>query len=244
MNSTSPIKAIIADSQKLFRQLLIESIDNKYGITFIDEAENGKKLIDNYFRLMPDIVLVDLHIPVFPGIDAIKEIKKSDSKVKSLFIGMCETDESFYKVLQAGGKGLIGKNCSKEQFIDSMRIINNGGFYYNRLLSESEINDFMKNYKHSQKINKKVSTTGLDKQKIELLTCREKEVFVSFSEGLTREQVSEKLFISVDTLDFHKRNIMSKLGAATFPQLMRYAFEYVYVYSCEENLQLNNVMNY
>src|ERR1035437_5888795 len=110
MTKPESIRVIIADDHKLFRSGIISLLDDEPDIYIISEAENGQELIDCYSVFNPDIMLIDISMPIVNGVEAFKTIKKDDPDVKALFLTMYEGEEYIYYAMKIGAKGLLGKN--------------------------------------------------------------------------------------------------------------------------------------
>jgi len=110
MKINMSIKILVADDHKLFRSGIIRLLKDHQNIHIIAEAENGSELIERYFEVSPDIVLVDIAMPQMSGLEAVSKIKEKDPEVKALFLSMYDNDNYKYKVLKSGGMGLINKN--------------------------------------------------------------------------------------------------------------------------------------
>ena len=123
------IKILVADDHKLFRRGIVKLLESHSNIYVIGEAENGQQLLDEYFKVSPDIVLVDIAMPVMTGLESVEKIKESDPKAKALFLSMFDNDEYIYKVLKSGGMGLINKNIMEGELIFAIEQVYNNRKY-------------------------------------------------------------------------------------------------------------------
>jgi len=212
---TKPIKLLLADDHQLFMNglsgLLKELSKN---LIILGEATDGKQLCQMYERLHPDLVISDISMPTYSGLEAAEEILKYDPDAKILFITMHDTDDYIYYAHSVGAKGIIAKDSHKDELLFAIKSIAIDNSVYFRNKSESEVNLIIKRYGNS----------SVPERSVSLIDCteREREVIMLWAENLTNEEVAERLNISVKTLSFHKSNIKKKYNINTNPDF--YAF--------------------
>jgi len=211
------IRLLIADDHNLFRTGVINLLENERDIFVVGEAETGEQMVNNYFLLKPDVVLVDISMPVLSGIDALKKIKETDSAARVLFLSMYEGEEYIYYCLQAGGNGLISKKVLKGELLYAIRLIKEGKYYFGAEVTEEKLNEIIGRYK-----NENIYLySGDDK-----LSPREIQILKFISDGLTSPEIAEKLFISKRTIDSHRTHMMQKLNLKSLPELIKFAVNY------------------
>jgi two-component system response regulator NreC len=210
------ISVLVADDHKLFRSGIISLLENEREIFVVGEAENGEELVEKYFRLKPDIVLVDISMPVLNGTEAVKKIKKTDDSVKALFLSMHDEEEYIYYCLKAGGKGLISKNIMKGELILAIKKVYEGGNYFGTNKTEENLKELVNKYQAF----KSQTLSGID------FSQREAAILQLISEGLTSNEIAEKLLISKRTVDTHRTHLMQKLSLKSLPELIKYAINY------------------
>jgi DNA-binding NarL/FixJ family response regulator len=215
----SLIRILVADDHNLFRSGIINLMENEKDIFVVGEAENGEELIKKYFELKPDIVIADISMPGINGIDALTEIKKKDNDVKFLFLSMFEGEEYIYSCIKAGGMGLISKKVLKGELLYALKTVSAGNRYFGADVSEEELNKILNKYDRE-------TLKPEFKNKNNLLTERESQILKLISEGLTSNEIAEKLFISKRTIDSHRTNIMQKLNLKSLPELIKYAINF------------------
>jgi len=211
------IRILVADDHKLFRSGIISLLENEREVLVVGEAENGDELVEKYFKLKPDVVLVDISMPGLTGTEAIKKIRRKDQSIKALFLSMHDDEEYIYHCRKAGGKGLISKNIMKGELILAIKKVYEGGNYFGINLTERRLNDLTSKY-HVLMENPKGD--------IDILSPREEQILRFISEGLTSGEIAEKLFVSKRTIDTHRTNLMQKLDLKSLPELIRYAINY------------------
>ncbi len=209
------ISIILADDHKLFRSGIIEIIRGSEKFSVAAEAENGEELIEQFKKLNPDIMLVDISMPKVSGIQAAQIITKLNPAAKILFLSMYENEEYIYACYKAGGLGLINKN------INSLELFNALDKVYLRQtafsLNDEEIVQLIKKFQNKKRTYSNLSTS---------LTKRERAILLMLSDGMTSYEMAEKLHLSKRTIDTHRANLISKLNLKSLPELIRYAVEY------------------
>ena len=218
MNNIENIKILVADDHKLFRSGIMKILNGYDHFSAIAEAENGEELINKYFELMPDVLLVDISMPVLSGIEAIKKIKKTDATVKVLFLSMYDSEEYVYSCLIAGGSGLINKNSMEEELIFAIQKVSNNEKYFGKDYPEDKLKELLNRYKS---IHQKSNIADISE-----LTKREIEVLNLIGEGLTSLEIADKLMISVRTVESHRAHLIHKLDIKSLPELIKFAIEY------------------
>lgn len=213
------IRVLIADDHHLVREGLINLLKKEESIYVVSEAGSGKELIDRYFQSNPDVIVVDISMPRITGLEAVKKIKNKDENVRALFLTMHTDEEYIYYALKSGGMGLINKGVLSGELIFAIQTVAAGNKYFQNK-SDEEIAIIVKKY---DVMNKKRELPELN-----YLTSREKEVLKFIAEGLTSEEIAEKLYVSKRTVDTYRSKIMDKLNIHSLPKLIKYAIEYNY----------------
>ena len=208
------IKVLIADDHALFRQGIISMLNDSANIEIVGQAENGKELVRLFFELNPDVVISDINMPVKSGPDAIKSIINTQRHAKVLFLSQFTGDDYLYSVVKSGALGIISKNCMKDELIQAIQNVNEGKKYFNNK-SEIELEQIIKRFDsiYTNNVNYKENA----------LTSKEEEVIKLIGEGLTSEQIAEKMHLSRRTIDTHRYRIIGTLGLKSWSELVRYA---------------------
>jgi len=195
------IKILIADDQKLIREglkVLLE-MDDKFIV--IGEASNGQEAVDLYIKLRPDIVLMDIQMPVINGVEAIKKILELNKEAKIIILTTFDDDEYVYEGLKSGALGYILKDTSIEKLSESIKIIHQGGALIEPSITKkilSELSKIEKGQKQKEDL-------------IEELSVREKEILSLIGKGFSNREIADKLFLSVGTVKNYVTNILQKL---------------------------------
>ena len=212
------IRIIIADDHKLFRQGIIELLKENPLMEIIDEVDNGNTLIKSYFVNKPDIIIIDIAMPIMSGYEAFEKIKAKDSTVKALFLSMHTEEVYYYQIYNAGGKGLLSKNIIIGELETAIMCVMEGKIYFGKEYSDAKLKNLVKRYKEIG--------NAVEEIKIRL-SHREIEVLKLIGLGKTSQEIAELLTLSKRTVDKHREIIMKKIKAKNLIQLYRYAFEFI-----------------
>ena len=212
------IKILVADDHKLFRSGIIRLLKDHQDIHIIAEAENGSELIERYFEVSPDILLVDIAMPQLSGLEAVSKIKEKDPEAKALFLSMYDNDDYKYKVLKSGGMGLINKNILEGELTYAIEQVYKGELYFRGNWTKDKLERLVSEFEsHS---NQQV----IDNYDV---SFREEQVLKMLNEGLSSQQMADKLELSKKTIDFYRSNIMRKFGLKSVTDLIRFALKYL-----------------
>ncbi|MGB9842745.1 MAG: response regulator [Caldisericia bacterium] len=195
------IKILIADDQKLIREGLKVLLEMEEDFTVIGEASNGKEAVDLYIKLRPDIVLMDIQMPVMNGVNAIKKIKEIDELSKIIILTTFDDDEYVFDGLKSGALGYILKDISIEKLSDTIRTIYKGGALIEPSITKKILSEI-------SKIEKAPKGDAL---LLEQLSSREKEILSLIAKGYTNQEIADKLLLSVGTVKNYVTNILQKM---------------------------------
>ncbi|MCK4406713.1 MAG: response regulator transcription factor [Bacteroidales bacterium] len=206
------IKILIADDHQLFREGLINLLSDSSEIEVIAQAEDGKEAIIKAKKFNPDIVIMDIGMPVMNGVEATKILKKELPDIKVIAISMY-SDKHFIKgMLEAGASGYLLKSCTYDQLIEAINAVYSGKKYLSNKITEVIIHDYLGKEEEIPNNDPKLSE-------------RESEILKLFAEGKTSREISELLFVSVKTVGTHKQHILEKLELKTTTDLVKYALK-------------------
>lgn len=196
------IKILIADDQKLIREGLKVLLEMEEDFEVIGEAANGKEAVDLYIKLRPDVVLMDIQMPVMNGVEAIKKIKEIDEFSKIIILTTFDDDQYVFDGLKSGALGYILKDISIEKLSETIKTIYKGGALIEPSITKKILQELTK-----------IETTYKIDSLLEPLSSREKEILSLMAKGLTNQEIADKLFLSVGTVKNYVTNILQKLEA-------------------------------
>lgn len=214
------IRVLIADDHSLFRTGLINLLKTNDELSIVGEASTGEELVQSYFSIFPapDVLLVDISMPIKSGLDATKEILSRDRLAKILFLSMYEDEEYIYHCINAGGKGLVNKNISIEELTSTIKKINDGMKCFDNNINDEDLENLIKD-KELLSQNETIYSKGN-------LSFREEQVLQLIGEGMTTKEIAEKLHVSKRTIDAHRVNIIQKFNLKSLPDLIKFAIFY------------------
>ncbi len=204
---TATTKIIIADDHKLILDGLKALFKDAEQFQIIAEAENGQKLVELTKKMLPDVIITDIDMPILNGIEAVKILRNFIPGLKILVLTMHKDKNMFLKLREAGANGYIHKNCDKEELF----------FAINQILKGKE---FVSNKIQVVETSFKVQDIVVEVE----LTKREIEILILITEGLTNIEIGKKIFISDRTVDTHRTNLMKKLNVKNVAGLIRFAY--------------------
>jgi len=205
------IRVILADDHSVFREGLASLIRVEDDLDVVGEAANGEEAIDLVRRLSPDVIVMDITMPVCDGIEATERILAEKPSCRVLALSMHADAQFMQKMFSLGTKGYLPKNCCFDELVTAIRTIHDNGVYLSPSLNTLLLNDY-------------VSLLSKKKERETLpLSEREIEVLKLITEGGHTKEIADILCISVKTIETHRRQIMEKLGITTVAGLTRYA---------------------
>jgi DNA-binding NarL/FixJ family response regulator len=206
-----PIKILIADDHPLIRQGLQVVIEAQPDLKLVGEADNGEQAVQRVKALQPDIVIMDLQMPVKDGLAATREISQSVPQAQVLILTSFPDDENVYAAIKAGAVGFLLKDSSAEYLLDAIRIVYRG---------ESVLHPAI-----ARKLMREIKEPSRLPPTTEPLTSREVDVLVCMAQGMSNRQIANELSVSVRTVSSHVRSILDKLHLANRTQAALYAVE-------------------
>jgi len=206
------VRIIIADDHRLFREGLVNLLSDSKDIEIIAEAENGMDAIEKAKELNPDIIVMDIGMPILNGVDATKLLCKEMPSVKIISLSMHSEKQYIKGMLEAGAAGYLFKNCTYNELIEAIHTVNAGKKYLSDRITDILIQDYL---------GKEESMPESDSE----LTERESEILKLIAEGVPTSEISELLFLSVKTIGTHKQHLLEKLNLKTSTDLVKYAIK-------------------
>lgn len=201
------ITVLLADDHTIVREgirLLLESRDN---IKVIAEVSNGRDAVQKTGELRPNIVIMDISMPMLNGVEATRQITRQGHGVKVLVLTMHEERETMRQILKAGAVGCLVKKSAAHDLFSAIEAISRGEAFFSPSISKMLLQDYVE----------------INGDAAEVLSARENEILQLVGEGHANKEIAELLCISVKTVEGHKENIKRKLGARDQVDLIKYA---------------------
>jgi len=211
-------KIVLADDHQMFRNGLINLLKDYEEFEVIGEASNGREAVNMVSELAPDIIVVDIGMPILNGLETVRQISAHHPGTRALMLSMYINEEYVKQALLAGAYGYILKESAFEELVWALKAVTMGKHYLSPAVATIVINEYLK------KFPGKAKKVALDN-----LTAREREVLQLVAEGKTTKQISKILYISPKTVEAHRSNIGNKLKAKTWQELKDYALRKGYI---------------
>jgi len=217
MTETSPIRVLIADDQALVRSGLKMLVDSAPDLEVVGEAGTGAEAVAAARELAPDVVLMDIRMPLMDGIEATRALAAdpATAEVRVLVLTTFDLDEYVFDALRAGASGFLLKDTDPEALLDAVRVVAAGEALLAPSITRRLIAEFAR-----QPEPRPADAAGLEQ-----LTEREREVLALVGRGLSNAEIGSALFISPATAKTHVSHVMLKLGARDRAQLVVIAYE-------------------
>lgn len=197
------IRLLIADDHVMFAQGLESLLRDEFEL--LGTAGNGEELVEAALRLNPDVILVDISMPLLNGFDAVRRIRERGNGARIIFLTMHDDASLLSEAFRCGASGYILKQAAGEELVNAIREVAQGHSYVSPLVTDRPT-DPLEAY--SQKAT---------------ITPRQREVLELISRGLTMKEIASQLNISTRTAESHKYEMMQTLGVETTAELIRYS---------------------
>jgi DNA-binding NarL/FixJ family response regulator len=207
------IRILLADDHRILREGIRHLIEDEADMTVIGEAEDGHQAVRLTLEFKPDVILMDIAMPLLNGLEATRQICQAHQGCRVLVLTMHDNEEYVRSVLAAGAMGYILKDSAARDLLDAIRLVYRG----EAVLSPAITRIVLEDYLRGGDSLRKDPTNGLSR--------RESEVLQLIAEGYTNKQIAEILCISIKTVQSHRGNLMEKLGLHDRGELIKYAIQ-------------------
>lgn len=208
------IRLFLADDHQMFRQGLFSMLDKVEDIQVVGEASDGLEALKEIQKSEPDVVILDVAMPGMEGVEVARRVRKLLPHTRILMLTMHADKYYAVEALKAGAHGFLLKEESFTRLIDAIREKDQKKIILSPTLEDTVLTDFIQRSPDTK------SQTG------PLLTGREREILTLITEGLTNQEIGERLFISPSTVDTHRKNIMAKLDIHSVAGLVKFAIRH------------------
>lgn len=205
------MKILLVDDHTLFRNGLKMLLDTLPGYEVTGEASNGKEFLELIRKNEYDIVFLDIEMPEINGIEAAKRALEINHDLRIITLSMYGDEEYYDQMIDAGAKGFLLKNTNLQEVKTAIDTVLNGGNYFSQELMQN----LLKNYKITKELKEPDSA----------LSDREVEILLLISEGLSNQEIGDRLFISKRTVEKHRANILDKTNCRNAAGLIMYAIK-------------------
>ena len=181
----------------------------------VGEAENGREAVARAKEIQPDVAILDISMPELSGLEATRLIKIESPLTQVLILTMHESDEYFFRALQAGASGYVLKKAATQDLIAATRAVARGEAFLYPSVAKKLIADYVRRLQ-----------PGMEGGGYTSLSDREREVLMLLAQGLSNQEIADRLAITQSTLQTHRVHILEKLGLRTTADLIKYAVQH------------------
>ena len=211
----NPIRVLIAEDHSIVRDGLRMLLQSEPDFVVVAEAANGREAIARAKESLPDVAILDISMPDLNGLDATRLLKIESPQTQVLILTMHESDEYFFRALQAGAAGYVLKKAATQDLLAAVRAVARGEAFLYPSVAKKLIGDYLNRVQ--------TDATPSDYAR---LSDREREVLILIAEGVSNQQIAERLVISVSTVQTHRAHILEKLGLQTTADIVKYAVQH------------------
>jgi DNA-binding NarL/FixJ family response regulator len=213
--SNTKLQILIADDHPIFRKGLILAIEADDAIEIIGEAGDGRQALQLAEELKPDVVVLDIEMPMLSGLEVAAEIIRRKLPVDIVFLTMYKEEDMFNEAMNIGAKGYVLKENAVSDIVESIKNVASGRYFISPNISEFLVNR-----------SDRVRSLLRKKPNLEKLTATERKVLKLISEIKTSKDIAGELFISYRTVENHRSNICNKLEIHGSHSLLKFAIEH------------------
>jgi len=206
------MKVLLVDDQLLFRKGLRALLESEDDMEVVSEASNGQEAVDKVKAFRPDVVLMDIHMPVCDGIQATRLLKAEHPDLKVVILTVSDEDDDLFEAIKAGAEGYLLKNLRPEELTQMLRSVMANEAPVSPAIASKLLGEFRRQPRHDE-----AQTEGPE------LTSREREVLQLVAEGMSNAEIGLRLCVVEGTVKNHLHNILEKLHLQNRVQAAAYA---------------------
>ncbi len=204
------VKILIADNHKIFREAVGSLLSNEPDMEVVGEAEDGRTAVQLARELQPNVITMEISMPNLNGIDATRQITREMPNVKVIAMSACRDRRSVREMLKAGALGYVTKQCAFEELVAAIQKVVSNQTYLSSQVSGVVIEGY-------------INRLSKDDSVYSVLTPREREVLQLVAEGKSTKVIAKELYVSAKTIEWHRSQLMKKLGVKSIAELVKYA---------------------
>jgi len=206
------VRILLADDHTILRKGLRLLLERESDFGVVAEASNGREAVDAVNRDAPDVVIMDIAMPLLNGIEATKRISAEHPKSAVIILSVHSDEAYILRALKAGARGYLLKDSAENDLIQAVRVVAAGKAYFSPAVSKILADDYVR----------QVRQQGLE-DPYDLLTARERELLQLIAELKPTKEIAALLGLSPHTVDTHRGNLMQKLNIHSIPEVILYA---------------------
>ena len=209
----SKIRILIADDHTLLRNGICALLEAEQDMIIVGEASDGREAVRLSGQLKPNVVLMDIAMPLLNGLEATRQIKREHPEIHVLVLTMYDNEEYFREMLEVGASGYIIKRAAASELVNAIRAVYSDEAVLSPAITRLLLEDYLNHDSHNAKDDPNA------------LSSREREVLQLIAEGKTSREIAEILNLSVKTVQSHRTNLMQKLDLHDRGELIKYAIQ-------------------
>ncbi len=213
--NTDSIRVLVADDHTVVRQGIRSLLQAEPDLRVVGEAGDGRDAVRLARELQPDVIVMDLAMPGMDGMEATRAIKQTLPQTHILALTVHESDEYFFRVLQAGASGYVLKRAAASELLSAVRAVARGEVFLFPAVAKKLLADYLTRAQTRDERETRDLYAGL--------TVREHEILTLIAEGLTNREIAERLMLSLSTVQTHYTHILEKLNLQNRAELIKYA---------------------
>lgn len=210
----SKIRVLICDDHTILREGIRLLLNAQPDMEVVAEAVDGREAVDKAAECKPDVILMDIAMPLLNGLEATRQIRRDNPNARVLVLTMYESDEYIAQMLEAGAAGYVLKKVAGSELVYAIRSVSQGEAFLYPSITKRLVEDYLRRVE-----------SGQERDSFDGLTDREREVLQLIAEGHTNKEIANVLSLSVRTVQNHRAHIMEKLGMHDRGELIKYAIQ-------------------
>ena len=207
------IRLVLADDHTILREGIRALLEDQPDMAVVGEAEDGRQAVQLTHDLRPNVVLMDIAMPLLNGLEATRQINRDHPEIHVLVLTMHDNEEYIHEVLAAGASGYVLKQAAASELVAAIRAVHHGEAVLSPAITRVVIQDYLR----SEAAQPVIASNEL--------TSREREVLQLIAEGHTSKEIAEMLTLSVKTVQAHRTSLMQKLDLHDRGDLIKYAIQ-------------------
>jgi len=208
----SKVRIAIADDYKIYREGLKVGLCADENITILFEADNGEDLLKGLETQTPDVIIMDLKMPIMDGMEATKAVRKKYPAIKVLVVSMYDDDKFIIHLMENGANGYLLKNAEPDEILKSIHAVHENGYYFNDLVNKALLKKLVLKNNFKPSFNQNVE-----------LTERELEVLKLICEEKTAAEIAKQIFLSPRSVEGIRQRLIEKVGVRNTAGLVMFA---------------------
>lgn len=209
------IRVLIADDHVMVSQGLKQILELESDICVVGQAKNGQEAVSMAFAKKPDVILMDINMPIMNGIQAISELKANNCESRIIVLTIHEDREYLFKTLQSGADGYVLKDADPKTLTDAIRNVHKGYSYIQPSMTKELVKEYTR-----------ICSNDKNRGEDNCLSSREIEVLKLLAKGMLNKEIAKELYISEKTVKNHVSNIFKKIGVSDRTQAAIYALKH------------------